>query len=159
MRQDRFVESPNELDDRQDSTAGGDFAGDGTASGAYNEAAFRYFLALEQKRAHRANRRFLLVLINLNAGLTSVDFDADVARRLFTSLTRNLRETDFVGWYHEGRVVGAVLTQHAAEPGSDAWHVVAERVTRALGESLSADLAESVQVRVHQLPSDLKPRR
>jgi hypothetical protein len=47
-----------------------------------------------------------------------------------------------------------VLTQHAASPESDAWPVVAERVTRALDESLPADLAESVRVRVYQLPSD-----
>src|ERR1700737_1798763 len=159
MQQKRFVESPIELDDRDNSAPAGDFAGDGTASGAYNEAAFRYFLALEQKRAHRANRRFLLLLMDLNVRQTSVGIEPDVARRLFTNLSRYLRETDFVGWYHDGRVVGAVLTQHAAEPGSDAWQVVAGRITRALGESLAADVAESVQVRVHQLPSDLKPGR
>jgi hypothetical protein len=159
MQQEPVVESTIELDDRDNSAPTGDFAGDGTASGAYNEAAFRYFLALEQKRADRANRRFLLLLIDLNVRQMSVRIEPDVVRRLFTNLTRYLRETDFVGWYHEGRVVGAVLTQHTAEPGSDAWRVVAGRVTRALGESLSADAAESVQVRVHQLPSDLKPKR
>jgi hypothetical protein len=156
MQQEPVVESPIELDDRHDFASSADFTGDGTASGAYNEAAFRYFLALEQKRAHRANRRFLLLLMDLNISRTSVGLEPDVARRLFTNLTRYLRETDFVGWHREGRVVGAVLTQHAAEPGSDAWHVVAARVTRALGESLPADIARSVQVRLHQLPSDLK---
>jgi hypothetical protein len=159
MHQEPVVESPFELGDRHDSAPAGDFTGDSTASGAYNEAAFRYFLTLEQKRAHRANRQFLLLLMDLNVRQTSVGIEPDVVRRLFTNLSRHLRETDFVGWYHEGRVVGAVLTQHAGEPGSDAWHVVAGRVTSALAESLSADLAENVQVRVHQLPSDLKPRR
>ena len=153
------LESPVDAGHALDSEANVcDFAGDGTASGAYNEAAFRYFLALERKRVARSNRPFLLLLLDLQALRANAAIEPDEAERLFATLAQYLRETDFVGWYHERRVIGAVLTQHAAVPGSDVWQVIAERVTRSVRDSLAADVAQRVQVRIFQLPPGMKSR-
>src|SRR2546427_11929887 len=87
---------------------------EGRLGHAYNEEAFRYFLAIERKRSERSNRPFLLLLVDLKKqqGMTA-RIDADVAARLFSGLWLCLRETDCVGWFREGRVAGALLTQLA----------------------------------------------
>jgi hypothetical protein len=119
---------------------------------AYNEQAFRHFLTIERKRAARASRSFLLLLVSLRKepGL-SVTIDARAASRLFSGLALSVREIDFIGWYRQERVAGAVLTQGLATPESAAVGAIGERVRQVLGRSLSGREARRLQVRVLQL--------
>ena len=79
---------------------------------AYNEQAFRYLLAIEQKCSERSGCPFLLLLVDLKeeSGI-GVRIDPMVATKLFSALGLCLRETDVVGWYREERVAGAVLIE------------------------------------------------
>ena len=116
----------------------------------YNEEAFRYFLEIERKRSQLSNRPFLLLLLDVRrpAGARS-EMDIASSPKLLSALSRCLRETDFIGWYRAGSVVGAVLTQDSG-CAVDAQTTVSRRVTRALRESLSSDQAARVNVRVYQ---------
>jgi hypothetical protein len=124
----------------------------------YDEEAFRYFLALEQKRANRANQSCVLLLVDLKRHAeTAVPMDPQIADKMFASLFRCLRETDFFGWYQDGRVAGAVLTQHESGPGAEFPRVVGDRVNQALCKSLPSEVARRVQIRLYRLPPDLEP--
>jgi hypothetical protein len=126
---------------------------DGPAGGAYSEEAFRYLLAIERKRAERSSRPFFLLLVDLKRGLEKpVPMDAAVASSVFSGLSLALRETDFIGWYREGRVAGAVLAQHVDSPDSQVARVVNERVKAQVCAQLPEDVAARVQTRVFQLP-------
>ncbi len=128
-------------------------------SGAYNEEAFRYFLAVEHERSKRSNRPFLLLLFDLKKKPGTADsFDAAMAATLFVGLSRRLRETDFVGWYCEGRVIGAVLTQSTKAPGTNVAHVVVQRILGELRHSLAPEARARLQMRVYQRPNGLKAR-
>jgi hypothetical protein len=119
---------------------------------AYNEQAFRHFLAIERKRAARASRSFLLLLVSLRKEPgASVVINAKAASRLFSGLAGCVREVDFIGWYREERVAGAVLTQGVGTPATAAVRGIAERVTQVLGRRLSGSEAQRLQVRVLQL--------
>jgi hypothetical protein len=119
---------------------------------AYNEEAFRYFLEIERKRSELSDHPFLLLLIDLKKdGGMSLQID-DVAAKLFSALSLCLRETDFIGWYRESRVAGAVLTQHAGTGTNDLPDVVGRRIGGALREGLPSELANRLHVRVYQLP-------
>src|SRR2546426_11392606 len=99
------------------------------SSEAYNEEAFQYFLEVERKRSEISRRPFLLMLIEFNrhpAGINP-EIDAVTAGKLFSILRMCLRETDFVGWYRERRVAGAVLTQHGEPDRDDLSDVVRRR--------------------------------
>jgi hypothetical protein len=121
---------------------------------AYNEEAFQYFLEIERKRSELSNRPFLLMLVDFKK---HPRIDSVMADKLFSVLSLCLRETDFVGWYREGRVAGAVLTQHG-EPGrDDLSDEVHHRIEEALREGLPRDLARHLQARVYQIPSHVKP--
>ena len=118
---------------------------------AYNEEAFRYFLLIERKRAERAHRPVLLLLLDLREPPERMRIDPALAAKLFSSLWRCLRETDVVGWCREDRVVGAVLTQVDDVVPAEVTTVIRQRVSEVLRQGLSADVARPLRVRVYQL--------
>jgi hypothetical protein len=125
---------------------------------AYNEEAFRYFLEIERKRSEASGRPLLLLLVDLvsQSGFDAAPgIDHTTADRVLSALALSLRETDFVGWYLEGRAIGAVLSQHSETAGVGLSDVVARRVTRALGHRLPCHISPKLQVRVYQVPSRL----
>src|SRR5580765_6227311 len=79
---------------------------------AYNEEAFQYLLSVERKRFERSNQPLFLMLVELDSQRGQASMDAPVAAKVFAGLGDLLRETDMIGWYREGRVVGALLTHH-----------------------------------------------
>jgi len=120
---------------------------------AYNEEAFQYFLEIERKRSEHSNRPFLLMLVDFSK---PPRIDGVTADRLFSVLSECLRDTDFIGWYREGRVAGAVLTQHGEADGDDLSEVVRQRIAAALRRALPIDLARQLQTRVYQIPPHVK---
>jgi hypothetical protein len=125
----------------------------------YDEQAFRYFLDIERKRSERSRRPFLLLLVDLEDRSGSNGFiDPAVAAKLFEGLRQCVRETDFVGWFSEGRVAGAVLTQYSNLAGTDVATVVDERVREVLGSSVPMQIARSLRMRAYWIPSHLERR-
>jgi hypothetical protein len=126
---------------------------EGRLGQAYNEEAFRYFLAIERKRSERSGRPFLLLLVALKEqpGLEA-GINPTVASDLFSSLWRCLRETDLVGWYREGRVAGAALTELGDGSRAEVPRLIGQRVRGALRDSLPPNIACRLEVRVYQQP-------
>jgi hypothetical protein len=119
------------------------------AVAAYNEEAFRHFLALERKRSERACRSFLLLLVALRREPAArAAIPQPLAAKVFAALATCVREVDFVGWYREDRIAGAVLIQGAAAPEPDAPKRIAARVTDALRSQLPSPVVQRLQVRV-----------
>ena len=100
---------------------------EGRPTRAYNQAAFRYFLSIEQRRTERTGRPFALLLVE-RKGQADGRIDTETATTLFAGLSLCLRETDFIGWYDQGAVAGAVLTHLGDTRTSDATHRVRQRV-------------------------------
>src|SRR5262245_11318032 len=111
----------------------------GTARRAYNETAFRHFLAIERRRAERSMRPLLLVLATLRPrpGREATLTD-ETSAALFDGLGASIREVDFAGWFRDGRVAGAVLAQ-GGQPSEAAQYFLSQRVSRALQSRLPAD--------------------
>ena len=77
----------------------------------YNEQALRLLLFSESKRSDRSGRSFKILLIySTDKQELIVQMDRHVADTVVQTLLRTLRETDYIGWYLEGRIVGGVLT-------------------------------------------------
>src|SRR5712691_10453871 len=115
---------------------------EGRLGHAYNEQAFRYLLAIERKRSERSGCPFLLLLIDLKEqGGASARLDSMVANNLFSYLWLCLRETDCVGWYHEERVAGAVLTELGDRRPTEASRLIGQRVSERLYARLPSGVA------------------
>jgi len=118
---------------------------------AYNEPAFRHFLAVERSRALRSRRFLYLVLVAVRdpvrrrARLTDA-----MAAALFRGLGASVREVDFVGWFREGQVAAAVLSQGPAAT-NDVASVIKSRVHTAVGKELAPIRSSELRVRVVRL--------
>ena len=120
----------------------------GSIGKAYNEAAFRYFLDVDRTRVERSKRSIVLVLVSMrpNAGRNAPLNDTSAAL-LFAALAASVREVDFLGWYRQGRVIGAVLPQ-AGVTSDEGRRLIANRMVTSLHKSLPDGVARFLHVRV-----------
>jgi hypothetical protein len=121
---------------------------------SYNEAAFRHFLTLERNRSERAGRSLLLVLVELEPRSgTALEgrFEPRLASKLFDVLWSKLRDTDCLGWYREGHIVGALLTDQFYAAGTDIEQVIDNRIGQTVRKALRREGAPRVHVRVHKV--------
>lgn len=120
----------------------------------YDEHTFRYLLGLEQRRSDRSGRPFVLVLVDTGTDGSSRGIDREVATTIFSGLSQCVRETDFLGWYEDGRRAGAVLTELGDGSSSDSRELINEKVlTRGFLERLPSDLARRLQIQVTRYPT------
>ena len=71
-----------------------------------------------------------------------------MARLLFSELGYCFREVDFVGWFRQGRVAGALLAQGPVAPGDDALPRIVQRVSHLLNRRLPLAAEQRLLVRV-----------
>jgi hypothetical protein len=130
---------------------------EGRVGNVYTEQVFRHFLEVERVRAVRSGRTFFLVLVSLlRCPERGIRFASGAAASLLQGLGLCVREVDFIGWYRDGRVAGAVLAQGPEEPGADASRHIVERVISVLSERLPKSVTERLRVRIVKLGSQSK---
>ena len=117
----------------------------------YNEQAFRCLLYSESKRSERSGRSFktLLIYSTDKQGLI-VQMYRDVVDTVVKALFCSLRETDYIGWYLKGRIVGGILTVL----GQDSAVEVSSRIQQYLMEILRVEVSveenSGLQIRICQ---------
>lgn len=117
----------------------------------YNEEAFRYLLSSESKRSVRSRYSFKILLVySVDKQGLIVQMDREVVDTVAEALVRTVRETDYIGWYLEGRVVGGVLTVL----GQDSEVEVSARIQQRLMEIFRAEVSVEknghLQIRICQ---------
>jgi lipopolysaccharide/colanic/teichoic acid biosynthesis glycosyltransferase len=113
-----------------------------------SEDLFRGVLVRERKRADRSNQPLVLVLLALEAA--SQAESAPIWRSVVDALAAARRETDVMGWFEHGAVVGLILPE---VPDSDAFpRELNELVRRELSRRLDAQTASRVSIWLHVHP-------
>jgi hypothetical protein len=122
-----------------------------TSREMYNEQAFRCLLFSESKRSERSGHSFNLLLIYSTdkQGLI-VQMDRDVADTVVKALFCSLRETDYIGWYREGHIVGGVLTVLEHDSAVEVSIRIRQRVMDTLPVEASTETNSRLQIRVCQ---------
>ena len=117
----------------------------------YNERAFQCLLFSESKRSERSGYSFTILLIYSTdkQGLI-VQMDRDVADTAVKALFRSLRETDYIGWYREGRIVGGVLTVLEQDSAVEVSVRIQQRVMNILPAGVSVEENSRLRIRVCQ---------
>jgi lipopolysaccharide/colanic/teichoic acid biosynthesis glycosyltransferase len=85
--------------------------------------AFVSMLCLERRRAERAQRRFVLMLVDVKRAIGNGQQDRTISK-ISAALTNATRETDILGWYQQNSLIGVIGT----ELGDGAPKVVQERL-------------------------------
>jgi hypothetical protein len=120
-------------------------------SGAYNQEVFRYLLESESKRSERSGYFSRILLVHrTNAQGAIVQMDSYVAKTVMAALSRSLRETDYIGWYRDGRIVGAVLTVLVQESMAQVASHLQKRLVEILRAELGVEETSRLKIRVCQ---------
>jgi exopolysaccharide biosynthesis polyprenyl glycosylphosphotransferase len=117
------------------------------------EDLFLGILCLERKRAERASRRFVLLLLDVadsEAGQRNQILDACV-----TAINTARRETDPAGWYRQNLVLGVIFTELPAGQEAAAKDTLVDRVRQSLALNLSAAELRKVRVSAHTFSDEL----
>jgi hypothetical protein len=120
-------------------------------SGAYNQEAFRYLLERESKRSERSGRFCqILFVYSTDEHGRIVQMNFGVAKIVIAAASRSFRETDYIGWYRDGRIVGAVLTVLAQESMALVPTQLQPRLVECLRAELGIEEFSRLQIRVCQ---------
>jgi lipopolysaccharide/colanic/teichoic acid biosynthesis glycosyltransferase len=118
-----------------------------------NEDAFVSMLYLERRRAERAQKRFVLILVDVKKSLEGIHRDRTILA-LTKALSDATRETDIIGWY-DGNDLMAVI---GTELGKTSKEVVEERFLSKLrlifNATLGMDKSSSITVSFHFFPDE-----
>lgn len=76
--------------------------------------------------------------------------DSHVAKAVIAASSRSLRETDYVGWYRDGHIVGAVLTVLVQETMAQVFTHLHPRLLEIIRAELGVDETSRLQIRVYQ---------
>jgi hypothetical protein len=120
-------------------------------SGVYNQEVFRQLLESESKRSERSGRLWQIILVHwTDAQGEIVRMNSDVAQRVITASFHSFRETDYIGWYRDGHVIGAVLTVLAKEALTQASASLQPRLEETLRAKIGVVENSHLQIRVCQ---------
>lgn len=112
------------------------------AAAVLDQPAFQEMIRMERKRSDRSGRPFALALFR-----TDVGFDQFRLRRIQQAFLEEARETDLIGWYEEGRIVGFLFTELGEFP-PETPETLRKKAGRILEASESFTFLEKRQLRV-----------
>lgn len=120
-----------------------------------DEDSFVSLLYLERRRAERAKKPFVLMLVDVKAAIEKGQKKSTIDKISF-ALAKAVRETDLLGWYLEENLLGVIGT----ELGETAPQVVKirmlEKVRQELQLSLGAEKAGLISYSFHFFPEEIK---
>jgi lipopolysaccharide/colanic/teichoic acid biosynthesis glycosyltransferase len=118
-----------------------------------SEDAFVSMLYLERRRAERAQKRFVLVLVDVKRALDEGNKSRTLAK-IAVALTNSTRETDILGWYLENNLIGIIGT----ELGETAPKIIHERLLEKFRASfqhtVGKEKSSKISVSFHFFPEE-----
>ena len=118
------------------------------------EDAFVSMLHLERRRAERAEKRFVLMLVDIDSLIREAR-SSRVLAKICEALKQSIRETDIIGWYLEDHLIGVIGT----EIGRARPRTVQDRLQKKVGEAfdrlLPADKSSLISISFHFFPEEL----
>jgi len=118
-----------------------------------NEDAFISMLYLERRRAERAQKRFVLVLIDVKRSSGGHSKDRNISA-LLTALSEVTRETDIIGWYLDNSLVGVIGTELGKASNQVVQDTFLAKIRKAFDETLSRDRSACVSLSFHFFPEE-----
>jgi hypothetical protein len=117
----------------------------------FQEAAFHDMLLLERRRAERSRKPFVLMLLDAAAFL-----EGGTAETVMASVTsvifKSTRETDLVGWYEDGLILGVIFTEVSLEGGTPITDILRSKIVNALDAELTAERTTRLAITFHLFP-------
>ena len=115
------------------------------------EDTFHTMLTLERRRAERSRQPFVLMLLD-----ASEFGEGEAADRFMAQVTsvllKSTRETDLVGWYTNGVILGVIFTEISPELKNPITEILHSKIMNALHDELSREVISNLVVTIHLFP-------
>jgi len=120
---------------------------------ALDEETFRRMIAIERKRTERSTSPFLLMLLELTNNEAAENNQATL-ETIVSALIAASRDTDIVGWYKQGAIVGVMFTGLTGNDRNSIADMIVSRVSATLLDELMPETFKQVSISFHFFPDD-----
>jgi hypothetical protein len=113
------------------------------------ESVFHAMLTQERRRAERSGKPFLLMLLDANP-------ESGPAGRILGKaadiIVASKRETDLVGWYKAGAILGVIFTEVSLEGELPITERLRSKMEAAFVKNLGRERADKIAISLHMFP-------
>jgi lipopolysaccharide/colanic/teichoic acid biosynthesis glycosyltransferase len=117
------------------------------------ESVFKRMIALERKRSERSQEPFLLMLAQLGDQPATRE-SRNVLEKMLEVFRTCSRETDVIGWYQEGSIIGVMFTGLMLNDKNLVLTTLLNRVSNLLKNELTWDQFTQVSLSFHFFPDE-----
>ena len=117
----------------------------------FTEDVFQAMLTRERRRAERSRKPFVLMLLDAHRENGLAD---KILRQALAAIGSATRQTDVVGWYKQGAIVGAIFTELGNEEIGGIAEALKAKVRSCIGESLGREMAAKIVISLHLFPEN-----
>jgi len=118
-----------------------------------SEATFMSMLYLERRRAERAQKRYLLLLVDVKDAIADKQKIATL-QKITQTLCEVTRETDLIGWYVNDNILGVIATELGNASSKEVRQKISEKFCAAFLRALGQKKAAQIAISFHFFPED-----
>jgi exopolysaccharide biosynthesis polyprenyl glycosylphosphotransferase len=118
-----------------------------------SEDAFGAMIAFERKRTERSQKAYALGLVAATDWLPASQRKV-LLERVAAALAVVTRDTDLIGWYKAGSVLGVIFTDIVAQEKNPVTPTIRTKLTEKLRERLSREQFSHISISLHCYPED-----
>ncbi len=118
-----------------------------------DEGPFVSMLYLERRRAERAHKRYVLMLVDVRDALSGTQ-RGQTSEKITQALLEITRETDIVGWYIQNSLIGVIGTDIGRASPEDVRKTISKKFQNAFCEVLGKGRADLIFVSFHFFPEE-----
>jgi lipopolysaccharide/colanic/teichoic acid biosynthesis glycosyltransferase len=120
------------------------------------ESLFHSMLTLERRRAERSRKPFVLMLLDANLENGTAE---ETLRQAVDIVVTSKRETDLVGWYKQGAILGIIFTEVNLDGESLITETLRTKIETAFAKHLGRVRAAKIAISVHLFPESFDKDR
>jgi len=113
------------------------------------ENVFHSMLTMERRRAERSRRPFVLMLLDANLENGTAE---EILRQAVGVVVASKRETDLVGWYKQGAILGVIFAEVSLEGDLPITETLRSKIEAAFVKHLGRDRAAKIAISLHVFP-------
>src|SRR4029077_7541440 len=113
------------------------------------ENVFHSMLTLERRRAERSRNPFVLMLLDANLENGAAE---QILAQAVDIVVASKRETDLVGWYKQGAILGVIFTEVNVEAEAPIAETLRTKIETAFAKHLGRERAAKIAISFHVFP-------
>jgi hypothetical protein len=111
-----------------------------------DERVFHSMLTLERRRAERSRKPYVLMLLDANLENGSAE---GILKEAINVAVAAKRETDLIGWYRKGAILGIIFTEVTLEGETPVTEKLRTKIETAFIKHMGNDRASKIAISMH----------